>query len=285
MEKAAHTIQKQLNYGVKHPFKRLVYLNGGQSSIFEKMPISFNRNVMSILLNKKLMDSKIIPEDHKKRAADYFTHLGSSDIGAYTASTGHYFIRENVSAFFGKRDGYPSDPRNLLLTGGCRDILSILLQMILYRSDCGILVPIPQFPMYTEQILRNGGHPLHYELTETKQRWKVDVDQLEKVYKKARKRRLIPRAVLVLNPGNPTGNCLGVKEIQKIVKWAHSRKVCFFLLSFNLLSKDSSYFRRKFPQKSCAKSKVYICSKSCQRYEIGCQPYQSHVEYQRFRCK
>jgi len=45
------------------------------------------------------MDSKIISEDHKKRAKLYLDFLGSSDIGAYSASTGHYFIRQNICKY------------------------------------------------------------------------------------------------------------------------------------------------------------------------------------------
>jgi alanine transaminase len=126
IEKASGSIEKQIHCGVKFPFKRIVYLNGSQPTIFENLPISFNKNVLSILLNKRLMECELISNDHKKRAKYYLNHLGGSDIGAYTASTGHYFIREQVAAYFAKRDGYISDPTNIILTGGSRDILNIL---------------------------------------------------------------------------------------------------------------------------------------------------------------
>jgi alanine transaminase len=54
------------------------------------------------------------------------------------------------------------------------------------------------------------------------------VAELERVYQ-ASLERCEPKAICVINPGNPTGQVLSLENIKAIVKWAHSKRL--FLLA------------------------------------------------------
>lgn len=80
------------------------------------------------------------------------------------------------------------------------------------------LVPIPQYPLYSATLTLYGGQLVPYELDEAKG-WALDVQSLRAQLAAARTRGLCVRGLVVINPGNPTGQCL-------------SRELLAFFLAF-----------------------------------------------------
>ena len=121
-----------------YPFKEITYFSHGNPHIFDDVPISFNRNVISLLLKKDLVTFDtpgIIPNDHKYRAKKYLDIMGNADIGAYSYSTGFSFVRDSVCKFLKKRDGWDSDPNNIILTNGASEGVRIILEIVLGQED------------------------------------------------------------------------------------------------------------------------------------------------------
>ena len=54
--------------------------------------------------------------------------------------------------------------------------------------------------------------------------WGMSVEELERAYQ-ASLERCQPKAICIINPGNPTGRVLSLENIQAIIKWAHSKKL------------------------------------------------------------
>lgn len=54
--------------------------------------------------------------------------------------------------------------------------------------------------------------------------WSLDVNELERAYKSALD-RCEPRAICIINPGNPTGQVLSLENMKKIIKWAYEKKL------------------------------------------------------------
>ena len=54
--------------------------------------------------------------------------------------------------------------------------------------------------------------------------WALSVDELERAYNEALD-RCEPRAICIINPGNPTGQVLSLENMQAIIKWAHKKKL------------------------------------------------------------
>lgn len=65
------------------------------------------------------------------------------------------------------------------------------------------MYPIPQYPIYPVTLEDMNIQKVGYYLNE-KKNWNLDIDYLEKLYEKS-KVDCIPKALVVINPGNPTG--------------------------------------------------------------------------------
>jgi alanine transaminase len=68
----------------------------------------------------------------------------------------------------------------------------------------GVLIPIPQYPIYSATLEDFGLQQVGYYLNET-QNWALDINELNRAITEARQ-CCNPRAIVVINPGNPTGD-------------------------------------------------------------------------------
>lgn len=68
----------------------------------------------------------------------------------------------------------------------------------------GIMIPIPQYPLYSASIVEFNMEQVGYYLDENND-WSVNVADLERAIKEARTRCNV-RGIVVINPGNPTGS-------------------------------------------------------------------------------
>lgn len=116
-----------------------------------------------------------------------------------------------------ERDGYPAYPENIFLTAGASQGVSYLLQTILTSPKDGILIPIPQYPLYTATLSLLKGAPIPYYLSE-ETNWSLFVPDLVAALEKARSEGIRPRALVVINPGNPTGGCLQESVIKDVIE-------------------------------------------------------------------
>lgn len=89
------------------------------------------------------------------------------------------------------------------------------------------MIPIPQYPLYSAILSEYGLSQIGYYLNE-ENKWSLDISELERSYSEAEK-NCNPRVLVVINPGNPTGQVLSHENIQDIVKFAHKRRL--FLLA------------------------------------------------------
>jgi alanine transaminase len=71
----------------------------------------------------------------------------------------------------------------------------------------GILIPIPQYPLYTASLAQHGGVPIPYFLDESSG-WSTRAEQIEEAITKSKESGTHPKALVVINPGNPTGSVL-----------------------------------------------------------------------------
>lgn len=69
-----------------------------------------------------------------------------------------------------------------------------------------MLVPIPQYPLYSAAIAELSAVQLNYYLAEDNC-WALDVAELRRAVTEGR-RHCCPRVLCIINPGNPTGTCL-----------------------------------------------------------------------------
>ena len=78
------------------------------------------------------------------------------------------------------------------------------------------MIPIPQYPLYTASITLYGGAAVPYFLEEEAD-WGTSLQGLEESFAKARSQGMDVRALCVINPGNPTGQCLTKDNIVEVI--------------------------------------------------------------------
>jgi aspartate/methionine/tyrosine aminotransferase len=140
-------------------------------------------------------------------------------LGAYSESKGVRFIREAVAEFIRQRDGISVDAEAIFLTDGASKGVQMILRLLLAGPADGILIPIPQYPLYSATITLYEGRIVPYYLDEA-DHWKLNRSMLEESLRAARAQGTRVKAICIINPGNPTGAVLDEKNIAMVLEFA-----------------------------------------------------------------
>ncbi|CAB3222031.1 unnamed protein product [Arctia plantaginis] len=245
----AGEIEKEIEKGAQKPFKSVVRANIGDAHAMAQQPISFIRQVLACVTCPSLIETSSFPEDVKARAKEILSACGGGSVGAYTASHGIEMIRRNVAAYIAKRDGHPSHWENVCLCAGASTGIKNVLQLFCNDIDgkkSGIMIPIPQYPLYSASLAEYGLAPVSYYLDEARG-WGLSAAELRRSYAEAAERCNV-RAIVVINPGNPTGQVLSRENIESIVKFAHEKKLFIFadeVYQHNVYAEGSQFYSFK----------------------------------------
>ncbi|KAI9733904.1 MAG: hypothetical protein M1834_002559 [Cirrosporium novae-zelandiae] len=200
------------------PFKDVIFANIGNPQQLDQKPITFFRQVLSLLENPHLLENSEAltsifnyPPDVISRAQKLLAEVHS--IGAYSVSQGVPFIRQTVANFLKERDGYPSAPHDIYLTAGASSGVNTLMNVICASSSTGVLVPIPQYPLYTATLSVLNARCVPYYLDESNS-WSTSISDIKSSLAEAKKSGTDVRAMVIINPGNPTGASLSPEDMK-----------------------------------------------------------------------
>lgn len=199
----------ELKSGVKKPFDEVIRANIGDCHMMGERPNTFIRQVLSACLNPNLayLDPSL-PEDVKDRVRLLLSYCGGQSVGSYSDSAGIEIVRRHVAEYIEQRDGNSSDWQNVILTSGASEGVKCLFALLNSLSSdgipTGIMVPIPQYPLYSATISELGMYQISYYLDEENE-WALDIKELERALRQS-ENKCKPKAIVVINPGNPTGN-------------------------------------------------------------------------------
>ncbi|CAM9363871.1 unnamed protein product [Choristocarpus tenellus] len=177
-------------------------------------------------MSPRLLDHPgLFAEDVVERAKTYLKYLGGG-IGAYTNSQGIPAVREEVAAYIKARDGHPAHIERIYLTNGASEGVRMLLTCLLRGEGYqdGLLTPIPQYPLYSASLTLLGGHLVPYNLDEAGD-WGVKMDSLRASLEAGRAQGTLVRGLVVINPGNPTGNILTEDQMRDIIQFSVDEKL------------------------------------------------------------
>ncbi|XP_077291600.1 alanine aminotransferase 1-like isoform X2 [Arctopsyche grandis] len=246
----AGEIEKELAKGVSKPFNEVIKANIGDCHAMGQVPITFIRQVLALVAYPPLLDDPRFPEDVKQKARDILEGCRGSSVGSYTDSPGIEVIRKHVAEYIERRDGgIPADWQNVILSAGASDGIKSVLKLLICDvggKKPGVLIPIPQYPLYSATLAEFNMEQVGYYLDESKN-WGLDVSELQRSLDEARK-TCNPRALVIINPGNPTGQVLSRKNIEEIVKFAHKEKLFIFadeVYQDNVYAEGSKFFSFK----------------------------------------
>ena len=91
----------------------------------------------------------------------------------------------------------------------------------LINNDDEVLIPKPDYPLWTAAVTLAGGKPVHYTCDESAE-WFPDIKDIEsKITSKT-------RGILVINPNNPTGALYSDDLLEDIIEVARRNKLIIF---------------------------------------------------------
>jgi aspartate/methionine/tyrosine aminotransferase len=224
--------------------RRTIACNIGNPQALGQTPITYYRQVLSLLedpskiererkLGKLLGESaaeiELLPDDVLAVAERMLAGVGTG-VGAYSESNGPRFIREAVARFIDRRDdiaatGAPaSDPDEIFLSNGASEAVKYLLEILIAKPTDGIMIPIPQYPLYSAAIRKSGGVQVNYYPDE-ESGWKMSRAELEESLERAKRDGTHVKAIVVINPGNPTGAILTEESMREVIDFAEDHQL------------------------------------------------------------
>ena len=115
----------------------------------------------------------------------------------YSDSKGIYSARTAVANFYQSEGLRDVDVEDIFIGNGVSEMISLVLQALVDNGD-EILVPAPDYPLWTGAVSLAGGTPVHYLCDEAND-WMPDLADIEAKITPATK------ALVIINPNNPTG--------------------------------------------------------------------------------
>ncbi|WP_417216142.1 pyridoxal phosphate-dependent aminotransferase [Arthrobacter sp.] len=115
----------------------------------------------------------------------------------YSDSRGIFSARTAVSQYYQTRGIQTIGVDDVYLGNGVSELITLSLNALLNNGD-EILIPAPDYPLWTASVSLAGGTPVHYRNVE-EEGWLPDLEDLEA--------KITPRTkgMVIINPNNPTG--------------------------------------------------------------------------------
>ncbi|PIE27509.1 MAG: aminotransferase [Micrococcales bacterium] len=139
--------------------------------------------------------------------ADMVHHLPDSQ--GYADSKGIYSARTAVAQFY-QSEGLPdTGVEDVFIGNGVSELINMVLQAFIDDGN-EILVPAPDYPLWTGSVALAGGIPVHYRCDETNG-WSPDLADIEaKITENT-------HALVIINPNNPTGAVYSPDTVKALV--------------------------------------------------------------------
>jgi alanine-synthesizing transaminase len=134
----------------------------------------------------------------------------------YAPSVGILAAREAVAAECVQR-GMPMSADRVLITSGTSEGIELALTAIAGPGD-EVLIPVPTYPLYTAVLAKIGAKAIFYR-TDPARGWQPDLDHVRAAITPA------TRALVVIDPNNPTGATYSDEARRTLVDLADSRNI------------------------------------------------------------
>ncbi len=138
----------------------------------------------------------------------------------YCEARGVYEARTAVLDYYRNRGIAALEVENIFIGNGVSELVGIALQGLLNAGD-EVLVPAPDFPLWTDTVRLNGARAVHYRCDESAD-WAPDIDDV--------KHRISAqtRALVVINPNNPTGAIYSRETLEGLAELAERHGLVLF---------------------------------------------------------
>lgn len=149
---------------------------------------------------------------------DLVYHVRESE--GYSDSKGIFSARKAIVQYC-QRKGFPEVSIDDIYTGNGVSELIMMSMMGLINSGDEILVPMPDYPLWTASVSLAGGTPVHYVCDEASE-WYPDLEDIR------RKITHHTKAIVLINPNNPTGALYSKTLLEDIAEIAREHQLIIF---------------------------------------------------------
>jgi alanine-synthesizing transaminase len=146
---------------------------------------------------------------------DMIRNLGQAS--GYTDSKGLFAPRKAVMQYAQEKHVAGVAIDDIYLGNGASELIVMSVNALLNSGD-EVLVPAPDYPLWTAAVSLSGGKPVHYVCDE-QAGWLPDIADIRK------KITSNTRAIVVINPNNPTGALYPVELLEQIVEVAREHQL------------------------------------------------------------
>lgn len=135
----------------------------------------------------------------------------------YTDSKGLFAPRKSVVHYCQEKGIQGVTVDDVYLGNGASELIVMALNALLNEGD-EVLLPSPDYPLYTAAVSLSGGRPVHYVCNEQDD-WNPDIDDI--------RAKITPRtkAIVVINPNNPTGALYPDSLLKQIIEVAREHQL------------------------------------------------------------
>lgn len=138
----------------------------------------------------------------------------------YCDSKGIYSARKAVVQHYQRRGLLDLDVEDVYIGNGASELIVMAMQALLNNGD-EMLVPAPDYPLWTASVALSGGKPVHY-LCDEGTDWYPDLDDIKK--------KITPntKGIVLINPNNPTGAVYSRDFLLQVVEIARQNNLIIF---------------------------------------------------------
>lgn len=155
------------------------------------------------------------PDDILK---DVIRNLPSSQ--GYSDSKGIYPARVAVMQYFQQQQIFNVSVDDIFIGNGVSELILMAMQALLNNDD-EVLIPAPDYPLWTAAVALSGGNAVHYKCDD-ENHWFPDLADMEsKITKKT-------KAIVLINPNNPTGAVYSKEILEGIITLARKHQLIVF---------------------------------------------------------
>jgi len=138
----------------------------------------------------------------------------------YSDSKGVYYARKAIMQNCQEK-GFPDvDVDDIFIGNGVSELIVMSMQALLNNDD-EMLIPAPDYPLWTAAVSLSGGKPVHY-LCDEKNDWQPNIADIEsKITDKT-------RGIVIINPNNPTGAVYTKQTLMALIGIARKHDLVIF---------------------------------------------------------
>jgi alanine-synthesizing transaminase len=138
----------------------------------------------------------------------------------YCDSKGIFSARKAVVQQYQSRGVMTVGLEDVYLGNGVSELIVMAMQALLNNGD-EMLIPAPDYPLWTASVSLSGGKPVHYVCDE-QAGWQPDLADIERKISKN------TRGIVIINPNNPTGAVYSREVLEGIVELARRHNLIIF---------------------------------------------------------